>query len=151
MFGRKVHSPFSFSCPLRERLFLYFFSSDLRFEVANLAQRLFIVLTIGRSINFLWSIRASALHYLIEQNYCFERTVSSSSKKSDIAMDATATVTATQVQPLSDRSTNTHLSDNNNHTCLKAPEGKIHSMEYHRQALQEKLKDAEKYVFRLGR
>lgn len=63
-------------------------------------------------------------------------------------MDATATTT--QVQPRSDRSTNTHLSDNN-HSSLKAAEGKVHSMEYHRQALQEKLKNGEKYVFRLRR
>ncbi|KAL1968978.1 hypothetical protein VTN77DRAFT_812 [Rasamsonia byssochlamydoides] len=66
-------------------------------------------------------------------------------------MDATA---ATQVQPLGDRSTNTHLQSSavmsDNLDGLKAA-GTLHAMEYHRQALQEKLKDGEKYVFRLRR
>lgn len=58
------------------------------------------------------------------------------------------------IQPLGDRSTNTHLQsapanmpDNQD---MKS-NGAVHSMEYHRKALQEKLKDGEQYVIRTWR
>lgn len=54
-------------------------------------------------------------------------------------MDATTT----QVQPLADRSTNTHLGNNNvDKTDMKSAD--LSSMEYHRQVLQGKQDSGEK-------
>jgi hypothetical protein len=52
-------------------------------------------------------------------------------------MDATTT----QVQPLADRSTNTHLANNVDKDMKSAD---LSSMEYHRQALQGKQDSGEK-------
>lgn len=53
-------------------------------------------------------------------------------------------------QPLTDRSTNTHLASNADHEKaqdLKNAPATINSMEYHRQVLQGKLESGDKYVF----
>lgn len=53
-------------------------------------------------------------------------------------------------QPLTDRSTNTHLANNADHEKaqdLKNAPATMNSMEYHRQVLQGKLEGDDKYVF----
>lgn len=56
-------------------------------------------------------------------------------------------------QPLSDRSTNTHLANNGAGAIshekiddLKSAPANLNSLDYHRQVLQGKLEDGEKYV-----
>ncbi|KAH8702522.1 hypothetical protein BGW36DRAFT_373015 [Talaromyces proteolyticus] len=55
--------------------------------------------------------------------------------------------TNAQIQPLGDRSTNTYIQSSSavsESKDLKPTDGtSLHSMEYHRKALQEKLKDAD--------
>lgn len=58
------------------------------------------------------------------------------------------------IQPLGDRSTNTRLQSstaNMSDTQDSKANAAVHSMEYHRKALQEKLKDGEQYVIRMRR
>lgn len=58
-------------------------------------------------------------------------------------MDSTTTAT----QPLTDRSTNTHLQPSTDKlNDLKSAPANMTSMEYHRQVLQGKLENGEKYV-----
>lgn len=56
-------------------------------------------------------------------------------------------------QPLSDRSTNTHLANNGAGTIshekiddLKSAPANLNSLDYHRQVLQGKLEEGEKYA-----
>lgn len=109
----------------------------------------FLFFLLSPSLNIHFHFFNIFCNHLTESNlflFSIQLLVSSKSKKRNTSNK--------MAQPLSDRSTNTHLANNGADAIshekiedLKSAPANLNSLDYHRQVLQGKIEEGDKYVF----